>query len=67
MAVGAALLTFENQIFTGCNFERASSYSGAISAEDCAIYKALSDGCPTAIKAMALHTKHIAPQIVETS
>ena len=61
VAVGAALLTANNEIITGCNFQRASSYAGAISAEDCAVYKALSEGSQI-IRALALHTKHIAPK-----
>jgi cytidine deaminase len=62
VAIGSALMTKEKMIFTGCNFERVSSYAGGISAEDCAVYKALSEGCPQSIKAIAIHTKHIAPQ-----
>jgi cytidine deaminase len=54
-------MTQENNFFSGCNFEKASSYAGGISAEDCAVYKALSDGCAQSIKALAIHTKHIAP------
>jgi cytidine deaminase len=41
--VGAALLTTEGKIFTGCNIE-SSSYSLTICAERTAIFKALSEG-----------------------
>lgn len=41
--VGAALLTNENKIFTGCNIE-SSSYSLTICAERTAIFKAISEG-----------------------
>ena len=41
--VGAALLTDDNQIFTGCNIE-SSSYSLTICAERVALVKALSEG-----------------------
>ncbi|KAA3615131.1 MAG: cytidine deaminase [Calditrichaeota bacterium] len=41
--VGAALLTEDQQIFTGCNIE-SSSYSLTICAERVALVKALSDG-----------------------
>ena len=42
--VGAALLTKDNQIFTGCNVENAA-YSSTICAERVCIYKAVSQGC----------------------
>jgi len=41
--VGAALLTEDNQVFTGCNIE-SSSYSLTICAERVALVKALSEG-----------------------
>lgn len=41
--VGAALLTDDNKIITGCNIE-SSSYSLTICAERNAIFKAISDG-----------------------
>lgn len=42
-AVGAALLTRELRIYTGCNIENAA-YSPGICAERNAIYKAVSEG-----------------------
>ena len=41
--VGAALLTLDGQIFTGCNIEN-SSYGLTICAERVAIFKAISNG-----------------------
>ena len=41
--VGAALLTTENKVYTGCNIE-SSSYSLTICAERNAIFKAISEG-----------------------
>ena len=41
--VGAALLSTDGKIFTGCNIEN-SAYSPTICAERCAIAKAVSEG-----------------------
>ena len=41
--IGAALLTKENKIYTGCNVE-SSSYSLTMCAERNAIFKAISEG-----------------------
>ena len=41
--VGAALLTNENKVYTGCNVE-SSSYSLTICAERNSIFKAISEG-----------------------
>ncbi len=41
--VGAALLTLEGEIFTGCNIEN-SAYSPTLCAERCAMAKAVSEG-----------------------
>src|SRR5437868_12920266 len=41
--VGAALLTQDGKVFTGCNVENAS-YGGAICAERTAVVKAVSEG-----------------------
>jgi len=50
--VGAAILTKDDKIFTGCNIENAS-YSGTICAERVAIFKAVSEGI-TEFKAIAV-------------
>lgn len=42
--VGAALLTEEGKLFTGCNIENAS-YSLTMCAERTAVFKAVSEGC----------------------
>lgn len=42
--VGAALLTADGRIFTGCNVEN-SSYGAAICAERTAAVRAVSEGC----------------------
>jgi len=42
-AVGAAVLTRSEQIFTGCNIENAS-YGATVCAERVAIWKAISEG-----------------------
>ncbi len=41
--VGAALITQDDKIYTGCNIE-SSSYSLTICAERTAIFKAISEG-----------------------
>jgi cytidine deaminase len=50
--VGAALLTADGQIFTGCNIEN-SSYGLTMCAERVAIFKAISHGASN-FKAMAI-------------
>lgn len=50
--VGAALLTTDGKIYTGCNIENAS-YSATNCAERTAIFKAVSEGC-TDFKAIAI-------------
>ncbi len=42
-SVGAALLTSDGEIFTGCNVENAS-FGATICAERCAVLKAISEG-----------------------
>lgn len=49
--VGAALLTSDKKVFTGCNVENAS-YGGTICAERTAILKAISEGGATPIQAI---------------
>lgn len=51
-AVGAAVLTRELRIYTGCNIENAS-YTPTICAERCAISKAVSEGSRK-LKAVAI-------------
>lgn len=41
--VGAALLTTDGKIYTGCNIENIS-YGATVCAERCAIFKAVSEG-----------------------
>lgn len=41
--VGAALMTIENKIYTGCNIEN-SSYGATVCAERTAVFKAVSEG-----------------------
>lgn len=50
--VGAALLTADGKVFTGCNIENAS-YSLTVCAERTAIFKAVSEGC-TQLRAIAV-------------
>ena len=50
--VGAALLTSEDRIYTGCNIEN-SSFTPTICAERTAFFKAISDG-ETKFKAIAI-------------
>ncbi|MEK6546175.1 MAG: cytidine deaminase [Nitrospinota bacterium] len=47
--VGAAVLTEDNRIFTGCNIEN-SSYGLSICAERVAIFNAISSGCKKVTK-----------------
>ncbi len=51
-SVGAALLTDDEKLYTGCNIEN-SSYSLTNCAERTAVFKAVSDGC-TKFKAIAV-------------
>ena len=43
-AVGAALLTEDGKVFTGCNIENAA-YGNTLCAERTALVKAVSEGC----------------------
>ena len=51
--VGAALLTEDGRVFTGCNVENAA-YGSTICAERCAILKAVSEGCREGWTAIAI-------------
>ena len=50
--VGAALLTVDGKVYTGCNIENAS-YSLTVCAERVVLFKAVSDGA-TKFKAIAI-------------
>ena len=54
--VGAALITSDNTVFTGCNVE-SSSFSLTICAERVALVKALSEGF-TSFKRIAIYAKN---------
>ena len=54
--VGAALLTQEGRVFTGCNVENAA-YGSTICAERTAIVKAVSEGCREGWEAIAIAGK----------
>ncbi len=47
--VGAAVLTTDGDVFTGCNVENAS-FGATICAERCAVLKAISEGCTSFTK-----------------
>ena len=53
--VGAALLTDDGKIFTGCNVEN-SSYGLTVCAERVAVFKAVSEGF-SSFKAIVVYTK----------
>ncbi len=48
-SVGAAVLTADGDVFTGCNVENAS-FGATICAERCAVLKAISEGCTSFVK-----------------
>lgn len=52
-AVGAALLTEDGRVFTGCNVENAA-YGSSICAERCALLKAVSEGVRGGFAALAI-------------
>jgi cytidine deaminase len=59
--VGAAVMTMQGNIYQGSNMEApafASAYGTSLTAEDCAIFKALSDG-QKEFKAISVHVKHL--------
>ena len=51
--VGAAILTEDGRVFTGCNVENAA-YGSTICAERAAIVKAVSEGCREGWTAIAI-------------
>lgn len=53
-SVGAAILSSEGEIFTGCNVENAS-YGLSVCAERVAVFKAVSQGC-SSFRALVLVT-----------
>lgn len=55
--VGAAVLTREGNVFTGCNIENAS-YTPTICAERTAIYKAVSEGYKEIEKLVVIGNKN---------
>lgn len=59
-SVGAAVLTSDGRIYSGCNIENAS-YGATNCAERTAIFKAVSDGCSAISKiAVVCSSKHYA-------
>ena len=48
-SVGAALLSADGEVFTGCNVDN-SSFGATICAERCAVLKAVSEGCTSFTK-----------------
>ena len=60
-SVGAALLSSDGRVFTGCNVEN-STYGLSMCAERVAIFKAISDGAQEIAKvAVVTDHEHIAP------
>ncbi|UCE65363.1 MAG: cytidine deaminase [Candidatus Zixiibacteriota bacterium] len=57
--VGAAILTVEGKIFTGCNIEN-SSYGLTVCAERVAVFKAVSEGFRD-FKALTVYSEAIPP------
>lgn len=55
--VGAAVLTEDNKIFTGCNVENVS-YGGTVCAERTAIFKAVSEGHRRILKLAIVSKTH---------
>ena len=54
-SVGAALLSADGEVFTGCNVEN-SSFGATICAERCAVLKAVSEGCTSFTKIAIVST-----------
>ncbi|MBI3652132.1 MAG: cytidine deaminase [Acidobacteria bacterium] len=59
--VGAALLTADGRVFSGCNIEN-STYSLTVCAERVAIFKAVSEGAREIVKiAVVVDTENLTP------
>ena len=56
--VGASVMTINGNMYQGSNIESPSAYGSNLTAEDCAIFKAMSEG-QNHIKAIAVHVKHL--------
>ena len=54
--VGAAILTEDGRVFTGCNVENAA-YGSTICAERTALVKAVSEGCTSGFTTLAIAGK----------
>ena len=60
--IGASVMTVNGNMYQGANLEYASSpYGTGLTAEDCALFKALSEG-QKEIKALCVHVKHLAKE-----
>lgn len=59
-------MTLNGNIYQGSNIDAplASSYGTSLTAEDCAIFKALSEG-QKEIKAIAVHVKHLVKEEIQ--
>lgn len=58
--VGACVMTVSGNMYQGATLESGSAYGGSLSAEDCALSKAQSEG-QREVKAIAVHVKHLVP------
>lgn len=60
LRIGACVMTVNGNMYQGSNMDapNCSAYGTSISAEDCALFKAYSEG-QREIKAIAVHVKHL--------
>lgn len=60
LRIGAAVMTGNGNIYQGMQLDAplASAYGNAMTAEDCAVFRAQADGQKD-IKAIAVHVKHL--------
>ena len=59
--IGASVMTLNGNMYQGANLDYAPSlpqYGAGLTAEDCALFKALSEG-QREIKALCVHVKHL--------